>query len=272
MHARAKQVIKECYERNKEGGDAAYKSLTQSMKTRLRASVGETYWKKAHGYLAHFFKQKQLQQQGPGASTGGVPRSTVSSASTRPPPKKTPASKPPLEKKEEVVAALKPNTNPSQKKREADKLLQRTVSELDDGAKKRMKLQGVEQSAHDLFQKDSECPICLEILVKSVSIHPCGHSFCGECAETHLKTTTSSTAAAIAEDASSKKTECPTCKSKICGLNRSRALDSMIWAAALTGTFERGDAMNYLMRMEQVRERVATEEEKVCILRRTGNN
>jgi len=268
MHARAKQVIKECYERNK-AGDAAYKSLTQSMKTRLRASVGETYWKKAHDYLAHFFKQKQLQQQGPGASTGGVPRSTVSSASTRPPPKKTPASKPPLEKKEEVVAALKPNTNPSQKKREADKLLQRTVSELDDGAKKRMKLQGVEQSAHDLFQKDSECPICLEILVKSVSIHPCGHSFCGECAETHLKSTSSTAASA---DASSKKTECPTCKSKICGFNRSRALDTMIWAAALTGTFESGDAMNYMMRMEQVGERVATEEEKECILRRTGNN
>jgi hypothetical protein len=46
----------------------------------------------------------------------------------------------------------------------------------------------------------------------------------------------------------------------------------MIWAAALTGTFESGDAMNYMMRMEQVGERVATEEEKECILRRTGNN
>jgi hypothetical protein len=242
MHARAKQVIKECYERNK-AGDAAYKSLTHSMKSKLRATVGETYWKKAHDYLDYFFKQKQLQQQGPGASTGGVPKSNVSSTSAR------------------------------KKSREADKTLQRTVSELDDGAnankKKRMKLQGVEQSAHDLFQKDSECPICLEILVKSVSIHPCGHSFCGECAETHLKSTSSTAASA---DASSKKTECPTCKSKICGFNRSRALDTMIWAAALTGTFESGDAMNYMMRMEQVGERVATEEEKECILRRTGNN
>ena len=191
MHARVKQVIKECYDRNK-AGDAAYKSLTHVMKPQLRATVGETYWKKAHAYLDHFFK------------------------------------------------------------------------------KKHMKLLGVVQSAHDLFQKDSECPLCLEILVKSVSINPCGHSFCGECAETHLKTTTSSTAAAIA-DASSKKTECPSCKSKICGFIRNRALDTMIWAAALIGTFERGDAMNYLMRMEQVGERVATEEEKECILRRTGN-
>src|SRR5210317_54818 len=107
MHAKAKQEIKECYEKNKRG-DAAYKSLTQSMKSRLRATVGETYWKKAHNYLDHFFKQKtREQQQGPVASTGGVPRSVVSSTS--------------------------PNTNPSQKKREADKLLQRTVSELDDG-------------------------------------------------------------------------------------------------------------------------------------------
>ncbi len=282
MHARAKQVIKECYEKNKRG-DAAYKSLTHSMKSQLRATVGETYWKKGQITLIrysldHFFKQKQIrrtgeQQQGPGASTGGVPKSNVSSASARPPPKKTPASKPPLAKKEEVTAALKSTSNSSQKKREADKCLQRTVSELDDGAnankKKRMKLQGVERSAHALSQKGSECPICLEILVKSVSVHPCGHSFCSECAATHLKST-SCTAVAIS-DASSKKTECPTCKSKICGINRSRALDTMIWAAALTGSFERDDASNYLMRMEQVGERVATEEEKECILRRTGN-
>lgn len=63
MHAKAKQEIKECYEKNKRG-DAAYKSLTQSMKSRLRATVGETYWKKAHDYLDHFFKQKQQQHQG----------------------------------------------------------------------------------------------------------------------------------------------------------------------------------------------------------------
>ena len=49
------------------------------------------------------------------------------------------------------------------------------------------------------------------------------------------------------------------------------ALDTMIWAAALTGTSEADDASNYLMRIEQAGERVATEEEKECILRRSDN-
>ena len=50
MHAAAKAQIKECYEKNKKG-DPAFMSLTTSMKARLRETVGETYWKKAHDYL-----------------------------------------------------------------------------------------------------------------------------------------------------------------------------------------------------------------------------
>ena len=57
MHAKAKAVIKECYEKNKRG-DHVYKSLPSSMKARLRATVGEVYWKKAHDYLNHFLQQK----------------------------------------------------------------------------------------------------------------------------------------------------------------------------------------------------------------------
>eukprot|EP00956_Cyclotella_meneghiniana_P012337 scaffold17533_cov53-Cyclotella_meneghiniana.AAC.2 len=63
MHQKAKAQIKECYEKNKIG-DPAFKSLTQSMRARLRATVGETYWKKAHDYLDHFFRQKQDQKKG----------------------------------------------------------------------------------------------------------------------------------------------------------------------------------------------------------------
>ena len=61
MHARAKAEIKDCYERNKNG-DPAYKSLTQSMKARLKNTVGDEYWRKAHSYLEHFFKQKQKER------------------------------------------------------------------------------------------------------------------------------------------------------------------------------------------------------------------
>jgi hypothetical protein len=130
---------------------------------------------------------------------------------------------------------------------------------------KRMKLQGVKKDAHQLFENESECPLCHELLVKTVATHPCGHSFCGECADTYLKTTT--TTASSTANASSKKSECPSCRSEISGFTRNRTVDTMIWAAALTGTFDRDDASNYLMRMEQAGERVATEEEKECILR-----
>lgn len=61
MHAQAKAEIKDCYERNKNG-DPAYKSLTQSMKARLKVTVGDEYWRKAHTYLEHFFKQKQKER------------------------------------------------------------------------------------------------------------------------------------------------------------------------------------------------------------------
>ena len=58
MHQKAKAKIKECYERNKNG-DPEFKSLTQSMRSHLRNTVGEKYWKKAHDCMDHFLCQKQ---------------------------------------------------------------------------------------------------------------------------------------------------------------------------------------------------------------------
>ena len=56
MHKKAKDQIKECYEKNKQG-DPAFRSLPSSMMVRLRSTVGELYWKKAHNYLDHFLKE-----------------------------------------------------------------------------------------------------------------------------------------------------------------------------------------------------------------------
>ena len=61
MHAKAYSVIKECYEKNK-AGDPEYQCLTTIMKARLRAIVGETYWKKAQDYLDHFLRQKKVRE------------------------------------------------------------------------------------------------------------------------------------------------------------------------------------------------------------------
>jgi len=64
MHARAKEVIRECAEKNKKK-EQGYESVTASMKTRLRTTVGEQYWKRADSYLTHFQeiqRQKKLKQ------------------------------------------------------------------------------------------------------------------------------------------------------------------------------------------------------------------
>ena len=61
MHTRVKAQIKECYLKNKQG-DPNFKSLTTSMKARLKQTVGDAYWKKAHDYLDHFLKQKKAGQ------------------------------------------------------------------------------------------------------------------------------------------------------------------------------------------------------------------
>jgi len=76
MHARARAMIKECYDRNKQG-DPAYASLTLSMQTKLRETVGPVYWKKAEDYLNHFLSQKRKNQEAARAAQGQTPRAPV---------------------------------------------------------------------------------------------------------------------------------------------------------------------------------------------------
>jgi hypothetical protein len=72
MHRKAKNVIKVCAERNKQG-DPKYASLTSSMRTQLRQVVGETYWRKAEDYLTHFMRTKgeEARLRGPPAMGSG---------------------------------------------------------------------------------------------------------------------------------------------------------------------------------------------------------
>jgi hypothetical protein len=82
MHVEAKAQIKMCYEKNKIG-DPNFQSLTTSMKARLRQTVGESYWKKAHDYLDHFLKQKMQskeEKQKQRSSSGGSDQHPSSSS------------------------------------------------------------------------------------------------------------------------------------------------------------------------------------------------
>jgi hypothetical protein len=63
MHSAAKAQIEECYEKHK-AGDPQFRSLTTSTKTRLRSTVGEIYWGKAHKYLLNYcLKQEKEAEQ-----------------------------------------------------------------------------------------------------------------------------------------------------------------------------------------------------------------
>merc|ERR1712238_441859 len=65
MHARAKAVIRQCANKNKEG-DPNYASLSGSMQAALKKLVGSGYWKKAEDYLAQFlitqFEKREFEK------------------------------------------------------------------------------------------------------------------------------------------------------------------------------------------------------------------
>jgi hypothetical protein len=73
MHMRAKQVIRECAERNKNK-EHGYESVTASMKTRLRETVGEQYWKRADSYLIHFQEMQQKKKLQEAQKSQGQPQ------------------------------------------------------------------------------------------------------------------------------------------------------------------------------------------------------
>lgn len=81
MHARAKQVIRECAEKNKKK-EHGFESVTASMKTRLRATVGESYWKRAEGYLTHFQTKMLERKKATVTMAGGSSATTTKSASS----------------------------------------------------------------------------------------------------------------------------------------------------------------------------------------------
>jgi hypothetical protein len=60
MHARAKAVIRECADKNKNK-ERGYESVTASMQKRLKDIVGVAYWNRAEAYLNHFLKQKEKE-------------------------------------------------------------------------------------------------------------------------------------------------------------------------------------------------------------------
>mmetsp|Transcript_3683 Transcript_3683/g.5610 ORF Transcript_3683/g.5610 Transcript_3683/m.5610 type:complete len:241 (-) Transcript_3683:132-854(-) len=61
MHARAKEVIRDCAKKNKEG-NPAYSCLSASMQSHLKQLVGEIYWKKAEAYLRQYLRTQYVKK------------------------------------------------------------------------------------------------------------------------------------------------------------------------------------------------------------------
>lgn len=87
MHVKAKQVIKECAEKNKQK-EPGYESVTSSMQTRLRAMVGNNYWERAEAYLNHFLKEKEKieKKKSSSSSSSSSQQQTSQSSSALPSP------------------------------------------------------------------------------------------------------------------------------------------------------------------------------------------
>jgi Cobalamin biosynthesis protein CobN and related Mg-chelatases len=64
MHTRAKEVIRDCARKNKEG-NPAYSSLSASMQSHLKNLVGDLYWKKAQDYLRQYLATQYLKSGKP---------------------------------------------------------------------------------------------------------------------------------------------------------------------------------------------------------------
>lgn len=106
----------------------------------------------------------------------------------------------------------------------------------------------IRKRGHQLMVGEQTCSLCMDILIKSTFAYPCSHAFCSECTEQCVDNT------------------CPNCRGKVEGWMPARAYDTIIWATALQGCFDRDDAIAYLERRKENGEQDPTDEEKACIL------
>jgi len=157
MHVKAKATIKECYEKNKSG-DPAFRSLTNSMYTRLRQTVGEVYWKKAQDYLDHFLKQMMTTKEKRLASGGLGRQSTTTITATS--EQKTTMEKKKVET-DKLEAEKKKKRNAANRKRRAEQKKNKEEEKIN---------QLIASKDKEITEKDKEIAILKESLEISKQI------------------------------------------------------------------------------------------------------
>mmetsp|Transcript_9037 Transcript_9037/g.19496 ORF Transcript_9037/g.19496 Transcript_9037/m.19496 type:complete len:503 (+) Transcript_9037:83-1591(+) len=123
--------------------------------------------------------------------------------------------------------------------------------------------------AHKLMIGEFTCAMCMDILVKSTFAYPCMHAFCEKCS----RDISNAVAPSNGAHTRTSRGTCPTCRGKVEGWGAARSFDTIVWAAAMQGCFERDDAEYYLERREECGEDAPTTVERECILNDTeGGN
>jgi len=91
------------------------------------------------------------------------------------------------------------------------------------------KIQAICNKAKTSLMENATCPVCLEILVDSTVIHPCGHIFCGLCVKKFVPN--------LSHQKGRKRvlTNCPTCRVDIMSSTKIRIYDDVIWNMFLSG-------------------------------------
>jgi len=81
------------------------------------------------------------------------------------------------------------------------------------------------ETSKEQLQHEMKCNICMEIMVNSQVLNPCGHVVCGDCAsKLDLKS-------------KRKRSICPTCRTIVQNVNPIRCLDNIIWHSIIRGAF-----------------------------------
>ncbi len=97
----------------------------------------------------------------------------------------------------------------------------------------KQKLNPIQIQAQSNILHEIKCPICLEILVDSTSVNPCGHIFCYKCITDLMKKNGNPFSAAMNQfpfhSHCSKGTHCPTCREGIGKITRVKKHDDLIW-------------------------------------------
>ena len=88
------------------------------------------------------------------------------------------------------------------------------------------------------FADEIKCPVCMDVIVKTVSSNVCNHKFCCDCINQIKKITIK------------QHIRCPCCRRHATEWFHDTIMDNLIWLGALAGNLDANEARTYVLRRE----------------------